>query len=197
MLNFEKKIMKMVEIAGKKITVKEFHEMEFPETDLFIYELINGELMRKQAPQPLHQKISRRVSAAFEVFLAKNPIGEFFYAPIDVFFDNYNNAQPDLLFINNDRSFIIDLKNGIMGAPDLIVEIISPSSIKIDRFDKMEMYKKFAVKEYWLIDPKNQTAEIYVFENDDYKLHQFLEIEGAIKSTIMKDLDMDIKTMFS
>lgn len=187
----------MVEIAGKKITVKEFHEMEFPETDLFIYELINGELMRKQAPQPLHQKISRRVSAAFEVFLAKNPIGEFFYAPIDVFFDNYNNAQPDLLFVNNDRSFIIDLKNGIMGAPDLIVEIISPSSIKIDRFDKKEMYKKFAVKEYWLIDPKNQTDEIYVFENDDYKLHQFLEIEGAIKSTIMKDLDMDIKTMFS
>jgi Uma2 family endonuclease len=114
-----------------------------------------------------------------------------------VFFDNYNNAQPDLLFVNNDRSFIIDLKNGIMGAPDLIVEIISPSSIKIDRFDKKEMYKKFAVKEYWLIDPKNQTVEIYVFENDDYKLHQFLEIEGPIKSTIMKDLDMDIKTMFS
>lgn len=187
----------MVEIAAKKITVKEFHEMEFPETDLFIYELINGELMRKQAPQPLHQKIAWRLAAAIDRFLTENPIGEAFFAPVDVFFDNYNNAQPDLLFINNDRSFIIDLKNGIMGAPDLIVEIISPSSIKIDRFDKKEMYKKFAVKEYWLIDPKNQTVEIYVFENDDYKLHQFLEVEGVVASTIMKDLDMDIKTMFS
>ena len=131
----------MVDVNAKKITVKEFHEMDFPETDLFIYELINGELMRKQAPQPLHQKVSRRISAAFEIFLKEKPIGDFFYAPIDVFFDDYNNTQPDLLFITNERSFIIDLQNGIMGAPDLIVEIISPSSIKIDRFDKKETYK--------------------------------------------------------
>jgi Uma2 family endonuclease len=191
-----KKNIKMVESNVKKITVKEFHEMEFPETDHFIYELINGELMRKQAPQPLHQQISRRISAAFEVFLAEQPIGDFFYAPIDVFFDDFNNTQPDLLFIKNDRSFIIDLHNGIMGAPDLIVEIISPSSIKIDRFDKKEMYKVFAVKEYWLIDPKNQTAEIYVFEGDDYKLHQFLETEGKVKSIVLSGLDMDIATMF-
>jgi Uma2 family endonuclease len=186
----------MIEIAAKKMTVKEFHEMEFTETDHFIYELINGELMRKQAPQPLHQKISRRISAAFEAFLVEQPIGDFFYAPIDVFFDNFNNTQPDLLFIKNDRSFIIDLKNGIMGAPDLIVEIISPSSIKIDRFDKKEMYKIFAVKEYWLIDPKNQTVEIYVFENDEYKLHQFLETEGNVDSTVMKGLELDIMKMF-
>ena len=186
----------MVDVNVKKITVKEFHEMEFPETDLFIYELINGELMRKQAPQPLHQKVSRRISAAFEDFLKEKPIGDFFYAPIDVFFDDHNNTQPDLLFITNERSFIIDLQNGIIGAPDLIVEIISPSSIKIDRFDKKETYKKFAVKEYWLIDPKNQTVEVYAFDYDDYTLHQFLEIEGIIQSTVLKDLNMDIKSMF-
>jgi Uma2 family endonuclease len=187
----------MVEALAKKITVQEFQEMEFPDNDFFIYELINGEIMRKQAPKPLHQQISRRVTAAFEEFLKEKPIGDFFYAPIDVFFDKYNNSQPDILFIKNDRSFIIDLENGIMGAPDLIVEIISPSSIKMDRFDKKELHKKFAVKEYWIIDPKNQTVEIHVFKDNDYALHQFLEIEGLVDSTIMQGLELEIKNVFS
>ena len=187
----------MVEVIAKKITVQEFQEMEFPDDDFFIYELINGEIMRKQAPKPLHQQISRRVTAAFEFFLKEKPIGDFFYAPIDVYFDKYNNSQPDILFIKNDRSFIIDLENGIMGAPDLIVEIISPSSIKMDRFDKKELHKKFAVKEYWIIDPKNQTVEIHVFKDNDYTLHQFLEIEGVVNSTVMLGLDLDVKNVFS
>ena len=84
-----------------------------------------------------------------------------------------------------------------MGAPDLIVEIISPSSIKMDRFDKKELHKKFAVKEYWLVDPKNQTVEIHVFKDNDYTLHQFLEIKGVVDSTILQGLDLDIKNVFS
>jgi Uma2 family endonuclease len=79
----------------------------------------------------------------------------------------------------------------------LVVEIISPSSIKIDRFDKKDMYKQFAVKEYWLIDPKNQTLELYLFEGDDYKLHQFLQEEGLINSTILIGLELDVKTVFA
>ena len=187
----------MVEALVKKITVQEFQEMEFPENDFFIYELINGEIMRKQAPKPLHQLVAWNLTAAFVTFLAKNPIGRGFFAPIDVFFDKYNNTQPDVLFIKSDRSFIIDLENGIMGAPDLIVEIISPSSIKMNRFDKKELYKKFAVKEYWIIDPKNQTVEIHVFKDNDYTLHQFLEIEGVVNSTVMLGLDLDVKNVFS
>ncbi len=187
----------MVEVLAKKITVQEFQQMEFLDDDFFIYELIDGEIMRKQAPKPLHQQIAWRVTAAFDRFLAENPIGQAFFAPIDVFFDKYNNTQPDILFIKKERTFIIDLENGIMGAPDLIVEIISPSSIKMDRFDKRELYKKFAVKEYWIIDPKNQTVEIHVFKDDDYTLHQFLEIEGVVDSTIMQGLVFDIKNIFA
>jgi Uma2 family endonuclease len=186
----------MTEVISKKITVKAFQEMEFPDNDFFIYELIDGEIMRKQAPKPLHQQIAWRLTSAIDRFLKENPIGQAFFSPIDVFFDDYNNTQPDLLFISSARSFIIDLENGIMGAPDLIVEIISPSSIKIDRFDKKEMYKKFAVKEFWLIDPKNQTLEIYSFEKDDYKLHQFLERDGMIDSLVLKGLEVDANDLF-
>ena len=186
----------MIELVSRKITVQEFQEMAFPDNDFFIYELIKGEIMKKNAPSPLHQKIAWRLAASMDRYLIDNPIGQALFAPIDVFFDQYNKAQPDLLFISEARSFIIDLKNGIMGAPDLIVEIISPSSIKIDRFDKKQMYKEFAVKEFWLIDPKNQTIEIYTFENNDYTLHQFLEVQGKIDSTVLKGLDLEFKEVF-
>jgi Uma2 family endonuclease len=187
----------MVEAVAKKITVQAFQEMDFADDDPFIYELIDGVLMKRQIHKPLQQRVSGLITAAFDTFLKGNPIGQAFYGPIDVFFDQHNNTQPDILFIQKDRSFIIDLENGIMGAPDLIVEIISPSSIKMDRFDKRELHKKFAVKEYWVIDPKNQTVEIHVFQKDDYVLHQFLEIEGVVDSTIMKGLDLEIKNLFA
>jgi Uma2 family endonuclease len=183
----------MAEVVAKKVSVKEFREMDFPDDNLFIYELINGEIMRKQAPKPLHQQIAWRLTSAIDKFLSEKPIGKGFFAPIDVYFDDYNNAQPDLIFIANERSFIIDLHEGIMGAPDLIVEIISPSSVKQDRFDKKEMYEKFAVKEYWIIDPRNETLEIYVFKDNVYKLHQFIEINGVINSTILEGFDIDFK----
>lgn len=187
----------MVEVIAKKITVQEFHNMEFPDDDPFAYELIDGELMKRQIHKPMQQRVSGKITIAFDKFLRENPIGQAFFGPIDVFFDKHNNTEPDILFIKKDRSFIIDLENGIMGAPDLIVEIISPNSIKMDRFDKKELYKKFAVKEYWIIDPKNQTIEIHVFKDDDYALHQFLEIEGVVDSTIMQGLELDIKNVFS
>jgi Uma2 family endonuclease len=187
----------MAEIIARKITVQQFREMDFPENDFHIYELINGELMRRTAPKPLHQSVSWKLGHAIENYIQKTAIGIGFSAPIDVFFDDHNQTQPDLIFISKARDFIIDKEWGIMGAPDLVVEIISPSSIKIDRFDKKDMYKQFAVKEYWLIDPKNQTLELYLFEGDDYKLHQFLQEESLINSTILMGLELDVKTIFA
>jgi Uma2 family endonuclease len=181
----------------EKITVQDFLKLDFPENDSKIYELINGIIFNRKTPSPIHQGISWHLSAAIGNNTKFDKIGEIFSAPIDVFFDDHNQTQPDLIFISKERDFIIDKEWGIMGAPDLVVEIISPSSIKIDRFDKKDMYKQFAVKEYWLIDPKNQTLELYLFEGDDYKLHQFLQEEGLINSTILTSLDLDIKTIFA
>ena len=186
----------MIESISKKITVKEFREMEFPDDDRLFYEVIDGCFHTRRTPTPLHQSISSNILMTLDNFLKEKKIGTLFIGPIDVIFDEYNCCQPDLIFIQKARKFIIDWEDAIYGAPDLIVEIISPSSIKIDRFDKKEMYKRFAVKEYWLIDPKNQTVEIYVFENNDYTLHQFLENEGKVDSTVMKGLDLDIMNMF-
>lgn len=187
----------MIELQEKKITVEEFREMEFPDTDHFIYELINGILMRKASPKVPHQRVSMRLSVLFGKWIEKNQAGEFFAAPMDVFFDTYNQAQPDLFFIKNERNFIIDERDGtVMGAPDLIIEIVSPGSIKADRIIKKELYEQFGVKEYWITDPNNRALEIYVLKENTYFLHQILEIEGKIQSTILTDFEADVKDIF-
>jgi Uma2 family endonuclease len=149
----------------RKITVKELFEMELEEG--FFYELINGNIVKKQAPSPLHQRASMRISTIMNNFINEKQNGELFAAPIDVFFDNYNNSQPDILFVKKEREFLIT-KHGIEGAPDLIVEILSPSTFKIDRKDKFNMYLFFGVPEYWIVDPKNQSIEVYILENNTY-----------------------------
>lgn len=195
-MGYHLKLRNMAEVIEKKITVQEFQAMEFPENDFFIYELINGIIMKKAAPKPRHQLVSRRLTKAFENYLDKNAIGHIFYAPVDVFFDKYSQAQPDILFIQNDRDFIIDLDDGIMGAPDLVVEIISPGSYRLDRVDKKLLYEKFAVKEYWIIDPNNHVVEIYVMDNNIYALNQIFEGGGMVTSTVLEGFELQIQKLF-
>ena len=187
----------MVELLERKITVQEFREMEFPDNDPFIYELINGELMKKQAPTSRHQTAVTKILFAFETIVQNHDKGFAFTSPIDVFFDRYNNTQPDVLFIKKERDFLIDPTNGIVGAPDLIVEIISPSSVKADKKDKKALYLEFGVKEYWLVDPVYQTLALYVLENDQYELKQELFSDGKIESVVLPELILDLKHVFA
>ncbi len=180
----------------KKLTWQEFREMEFPDDDRFIYELINGILVRKAAPTPLHQLVSQRFEFALESFLREKPLGKYFHAPIDVFFDDYNATQPDICFVSEKRSFIIDLNEGILGAPDIIVEILSPGSVRYDRGIKKNLYEKFAVKEYWIIDPNNRAVEIYVIHENAYQTHAILEAEGKAQSPGLPGFEVDLQVLF-
>jgi Uma2 family endonuclease len=132
-----------------------------------------------------------------KAFAKQNNLGRTFVAPIDVFFDDYNFVQPDICFVSKERDFIVDNKNGIFGAPDLIVEVISPGSVRRDRVTKKELYLHFGVKEFWLVDPANRTIEIYVLRNDAYAEHQFLEEEGNVNSTILAGFELDLAALFA
>ncbi len=187
----------MVELLNKKITVPEFREMDFPENDTFIYELIEGILIKKQAPSPLHQNVVVSISHAFKsLTLAKNN-GFSYVSLIDVYFDKYSNTQPDVLFILKDREFIIDPLQGIVGAPDLIVEVLSPSTAKLDKVDKKALYLKFGVKEYWIVDPIYKGVLVYVLNENQYELKQELIEEGKIESVVLPDLDLNITLIFA
>jgi len=179
-----------------KMTWREFHEMEFPDDDLFIYELINGILVKKSAPKPIHQLLSQRIEYVLENFLRQTPLGQYFHAPIDVFFDEYNAVQPDICFLTTERSFLIDLNEGILGAPDLIVEILSPGSLRFDRGTKKDLYERFAVKEYWIVDPNNRAVEVYVMRENAYAVHDIFEAEGKITSTVLPGFELEINELF-
>lgn len=183
--------------SEQKMTWDEFHYAEFDDHDLFIYELLNGKLVRRTAPSVKHQDVVNNLSFLFNLHNKDKQFGRIYPAPIDVYFDGSNGVQPDLSFIKKDRLFIIENEDYINGAPDLIVEVISPGSIRRDRIDKKELYQRFAVKEFWLIDPQNKTVEIYIFENDNYRLHEFQEQEGKVTSIVLEGFETDIKEIFN
>lgn len=187
----------MTLIENKKITYSEFRQMEFDDNDPYIYELINGILVRKSAPQPRHQRISGNLNDLMRQFIKKNALGDLFYAPIDVFLDENNVPQPDLVFVSNERSVIIDETEGILGVPDLVVEIISPSSIRMDRVDKKDLYEGFGIPEYWLVDPKNTAIEVFSFQNGRYKSTGFAnELNQTVMSNVLSGFEVSLSDIF-
>ena len=179
----------------KKFTVQEYLEWEGFEPS-FIYELINGEIVKKTSPHPQHQIICANMFRHFDAFVQSQKLGLILFAPVDVFLDEHNALVPDLLFIAEARkSFLID--NSVEGAPDLVVEILSPSTAKYDRGDKLKVYRKHEVREYWLIDPKLKSVEVYVYRNGDYDL-DFLETEkGTVQSSVLPGFVLSVEAIFN
>jgi Uma2 family endonuclease len=181
---------------SKQISVKKFRNLEYDENDRDFYELIDGIVFRKATPNPLHQSISMNLCLQLGDYLQKEKLGELFASPIDVFLDDFNAFQPDLVFISTENQhFITD--DGIIGIPDLIIEIISPSSVLRDRIDKKNVCERLKVKEYWIIDPQNQEIEIYSVQNDRYELLSGVTMfEGELKSNILEGISINLTELF-
>ncbi len=157
-------------------------------------EIIEQSLFMAPSPTPDHQNASANLSFIIQSVVKKTRAGVVFLAPMDVVLDKSNVIQPDLLFIANENKGII--KNAIKGVPDCIIEIISTGYVKYDRVKKYSLYEKFGVKEYWIVDPANELVEIFILENDKYKLHSYAEVKGKVKSKVIKGLDVDVKKIF-
>ena len=159
------------------------------------YELIEGELVMTPSPIPKHQRISRKIEFILEGFIKENDLGEIFYAPCDVYLDEKNVVQPDILFISKDRLDIIGEKN-IQGAPDLAIEIISESSAYRDMVQKKKLYANFGVKEYWIVVPEEESIELYVLKNTTYQLYKKYAKDDTLQSPYLKDLNIALKEIF-
>ncbi|HEX9973495.1 MAG TPA: Uma2 family endonuclease [bacterium] len=159
------------------------------------YEIIEGELIMSPAPFTMHQRIVRKIIFALLKFIEEEQTGELFFAPTDVVLSNSNVIQPDILFILNENLNIITEKN-IKGVPDLIIEIISPATGYYDLSGKKDLYEKFGVREYWIIDPMKQRVDIYYHSGKKFELSQRLEKEGQITSHVLKGLQINLKKIF-
>lgn len=159
------------------------------------YELLEGELFVVPSPSTNHQRVVGRLYTILNTFVYDNGLGEVFTAPTDVVFDNHNIFQPDILYISKERLSIIKKLN-IQGAPDLVVEVLSPSTIKRDRFDKRRLYFAHGVKEYWIVDPDNRLIETFTQGDSDLQKAGVFSEETLLTSTLLPGLQLELTKIF-
>lgn len=133
------------------------------------YELIDGGLHMTPSPFTRHQRIILRLAEWFFTHLERGGLATVLVAPMDVYLSNEDVVQPDILVVDRQRDKIIEEKY-VKGAPDLVVEVISPTHPDRDRIVKKKLYHKFGVKEYWIVDPDARSIEVYVWDNSGYRL---------------------------
>ncbi|QQK75308.1 Uma2 family endonuclease [Salicibibacter cibarius] len=164
-------------------------------------EIVGGEPYdMTPAPSRKHQYTSKQLFAALNDYLSGDPC-EAYYAPFDVrlFAEDraddqvFDVVQPDLVVVC-DPDKLDDA--GCKGSPDVIIEIVSPSSIKMDKKVKRHLYEKAGIKEYWIIDPIHAYIEVYTLENEKYGKPLFYSKEDHLKSALFKDLKIDLEYIF-
>lgn len=121
-------------------------------------QLINNQIIMSPAPSDKHQDVLDRIYRRLGDYVEKNRLGKTRVAPYDVYLNRRNAYQPDIVFIANENLERIQ-PNGLHGAPDLVIEILSPATWRIDKEDKKYEYERSGVKEYWIIDPLDGQAE--------------------------------------
>lgn len=158
------------------------------------YELADGLLQAlTTAPHPVHQLV---ISEVFNC-LNQTCQSEFiiFIAPIDLILSEFDVRQPDIAMLHRNKINIVT-NRGIEGSPDLIVEVLTPSSIKRDREDKKNVYAKFGIKEYWLIDPILHTLEQYILKDGRYILHEVYMDDQTVNSSHITCASFSVNEIF-
>ncbi|NTS39719.1 Uma2 family endonuclease [Flavisolibacter sp. BT320] len=144
-------------------------------------EVINNQLIMSPAPTPKHQLLVKKISFELEKHVKANILGEVLFAPVDVQLNDTNIFQPDIVFIQKSRMGIIQDK--IKGVPDLVVEVLSPGSEKLDTKNKKEAYEKSGVREYWIVNP--ETKEVTGYQLKENKYMEIPSETGTLTSILL------------
>ena len=159
------------------------------------YQLLDGEMVLAPSPTNRHQVILGEFFATLREFVLDGRLGHVWFAPLDVVLSDYDVTQPDLLFVSNSRAGIITEAN-IQGAPDLVVEILSPSSAEYDRGYKRTLYGRAGVPEYWIVDPEDRTVEVYVTGDQGLAYSTTYRNRDTLTSPLLTGLAIDLEGIF-
>ncbi len=160
------------------------------------YQLIEGELIREPAPTVPHQSVVMNLSNILWNFAKSRGMGKVLAAPTDVYLSETNVLQPDILFISGDRTGIIT-ERCIHGAPDLVVEIVSPSSVRRDRGAKRELYARYGVAEYWLVDPVATSIEVLRLTDGHFTPTGRYSHADALTTPLLSGLTVHLNEVFA
>lgn len=158
-------------------------------------EVIGGMLYVSPAPARPHQKVLGRFFRLFSDEIELTGLGEVFFSPVDVRFSPIDQVQPDLIVLLNHR---LDTYRGstVFGPPDIVVEVISPSSKSYDRATKFNLFESQGVPEYWVADPVALTLQQFALQNGRY-VEVPPDSEGRFRSTVVPSLVIDPAFLFA
>ena len=160
-------------------------------------ELLDGDLVMVAAPNLKHQKVLRQLSQELGQFIDEHGLGELFFAPCDVVLSDTDVVQPDLLFVSRERGHLLSGGENVQGAPDLVVEILSPATAERDRGYKRELYGRCGVTEYWLVDPIAETVAVHERRSGVLTLGRTFSREQTLRSGLLPGLELRLDDIFS
>ena len=178
MCKFEQSVYMEAVVVEKNKTVQDY--LQLPEGAP--YQLLNGKLIMSPAPNRQHQKLIVELLRQVSQLCKNSNIGEVYVAPSDVYLDDENVVQPDIYFFSTQRlQFLSD--RGAEAAPDLIIELLSPSHAYYDLRYKLDLYERVGVKEYFIVDPEDHMVVAYRLQNGKF-VEQYRE-KNIIRSEVL------------
>lgn len=160
------------------------------------FQLIDGQFHMAPAPNTYHQIISRNLQYILMDFLHEHPLGELFGAPFDVYLSDVDVFQPDLCVFSKEQLNYLN-ERGATSAPWLAVEILSPSSLRLDRGPKREVYARCGTRELWLIDPEKKEVAIYDLIADAERPARLLTGPATIETPLFPGLEVPLARVFA
>ena len=158
------------------------------------YEIIDGELFMVPSPNEAHQRFLVTLTNIMVNYVRKNKLGFIYCAPFDVLFSEEDIVQPDIIFVANENRKIIT-KDNIKGAPDLLVEILSPGTSKRDLGIKKKLYAKKGVREYWIVDPERETVDVFKLKGREFEGKRY-GAQDCLSCSVIKNLTIEAKEIF-
>ncbi len=174
----------------RKKTVEDY--MKLP--DEMRVELFEGEYFMSPSPSGRHQIVVVNLCERLSAYVRRNKLGRVFVAPFDCIFSDEDVAQPDILFVATEN--LGKIRDRLHGAPDLAIEVLSPPHAERDRIVKRDLYAKYGVREYWIVDHEALTIEILVLEGGKYRLWGILGAGDRLVSPLLGDLDLPVAEVF-
>ncbi len=155
-------------------------------------ELFDGEIIVSPAPAFRHQKFVYRIAKLIEKLAGTEP----HLAPLDVVLNPGTVAQPDILWIAPDSTRCMERDGRLYGAPDLCVEILSPSTARLDRTTKFIAYEAAGVREYWIIDPAAEILEVWVLQGAEYAQQGVYRAPQTFTSPVLNQAVVNVAEAF-
>ena len=160
------------------------------------YEIHGGELVVVAAPLLRHQIAALEIATILNAYGHRSG-GRAVTAPFDIVFDEYDVVQPDVVFFRAERSHLVRLDVVTRAAPDIAVEVLSPSTASVDRGRKTEMFARYGVPEYWIVDPVGRQVEVHVLEAGAYRQAQVATGGDIVRSVLLPDLAFKAGAIFT